>query len=93
VKFTITMNMPSGRPDNNGEHRPVHQMICDAPVQSLAEFHENIMETDFIRCRLIYTKMDARGSQYFIDRGDIVLNTMWIGKVSEFIEKEEKHES
>jgi len=71
MRFYITMNMPS-RSGNS-----IHQIIGEHHAVSLKEFHETLNDVDFIVVEEFY-KNQSGG---FYSVGEIVLNTMHIGKV------------
>jgi hypothetical protein len=71
MKFFITMNMPSR---NGGS---VHQIIGEHPASSLEEFREILNESEFVVVEEFYNKNDGT----LFSHGEIVLNTMHIGKV------------
>ncbi len=72
MKFLVTLNMPSRK----GEL--VHQVVCEHPATDLAEFMDAIQDADFIMVEEFYRKPDNAG---FFPVGEMVLNTMHIGKV------------
>lgn len=71
--FYITMNMQS-RSGN-----PTHQVVASlAGVKTLEEFLEALNGNDFLMVEEFYRKSEG-GGHYSV--GEIVLNTMHIGKV------------
>jgi hypothetical protein len=71
MKFFITMNMPSR---SGGS---VHQIIGEHPADSLEEFSDILNENEFVLVEEFYNKNDGT----MFSHGEIVLNTMHIGKV------------
>lgn len=72
MKFLITMNMQS-RSGN-----PTHQVICRVyGAEDLSDLHEMLGQVDFIRAEEFYRKQEGG----FYSVGEILLNTMHIGKV------------
>jgi hypothetical protein len=71
MRFYITMNMPSRSGSN------IHQIIAEHPARSLDEFNEILSDSEFVVVEEFYRKQE--GSFYSV--GDIILNTMHIGKV------------
>lgn len=65
------MNMPSR---NGGS---VHQIIGEHPANSIEEFSEILNESEFVVVEEFYNKNDGT----LFSHGEIVLNTMHIGKV------------
>jgi len=83
VKFLITMNMPSAA--NN----LVHQMICDYAVSSIEEFLDELNGEDFLIFNQFYREQDrTTGKTYWTEKGQMILNTSFIGKVQIFFERD-----
>lgn len=78
MRLLFTLNMPSG--SNN----LVHQVIADYSVKSLDEIAKILSERDFIVVKQLY-----RVKTKWIDRGDIVLNTVHVGKVAQWLDNAE----
>lgn len=74
MRFYITMNMPA----RSGS--AIHQIICEHSANSLVEFTELLNEEEFVVVEEFYRRQ-TDGGYYSV--GDIVLNTMHIGKVKE----------
>ena len=72
MRFFVTLNMPSRK----GEL--VHQVVCEHPAGSMEEFLEAVRENDFIIVEEFYRKPESAG---FFPVGQLILNTMHIGKV------------
>ncbi len=72
MRFLVTLNMPSRK----GEL--VHQVVCEHPASSLAEFMDALQEADFVMVEEFYRKPESAG---FFSVGAMILNTMHIGKV------------
>lgn len=75
MRLLFTLNMPSG--SNN----LVHQVIADYPVKSLDEIAKILSERDFIVVRQLY-----RMKTKWTDRGDLILNTVHVGKVAQWLD-------
>lgn len=83
MKFLITMNMPSA--SNN----LVHQVICDYQVGSIEEFLDELNGEDFLLFTQFYREQDRNtGKTYWIEKGQMVLNTSVVGKVQVFFERD-----
>lgn len=76
----ITMNMPSA------QGYLVHQVTVEHPAADIDEFLRELNETDFVCATQLYRKKDPRGEVHWEDRGRIILNSVHIGKVQEFVE-------
>ncbi|MDI9407635.1 MAG: hypothetical protein QM523_00140 [Candidatus Pacebacteria bacterium] len=75
MRFQITMNMPS----KNGS--PVHQIIGESNVNSLAEFIDLMDKSLFVVVREIYRDQET-GDYYPV--GDVAINPSVIGKIKVF---------
>jgi hypothetical protein len=78
LRLLFTLNMPSA--SNN----LVHQVIAECPIKSLDEIAKILSERDFIVVKQLY-----RMKTKWIDRGDIVLNTVHVGKVAQWLDNAE----
>lgn len=74
--FHFTMNMST----RGGS--PVHQVIGDAPVNSLDELLDLMAEGDFLIVTEFYVEHEG-GKRSLTDKGPIALNPMFIGKIKE----------
>lgn len=81
ARFLITMHMPPANP-----HLLVHQVIADHPAENMSEFCDILNDSAFIVVRQYYFVTEKRGvgDRGWQDRGDLILNTEHIGKVSLF---------
>ena len=86
MKILITMNMPSA------SGYAVHQVTVETECTNLREFYSLMNKQEFVMCRLYYRKPGYAGETIWEDKGDIVLNTAHIGKVQEFLEREQDYE-
>lgn len=86
MKLLITMNMPSA------SGYAVHQVTVETECKSLHEFYELMNQQEFVMCRLYYRRPGYSGETLWDDKGEIVLNTAHIGKVQEYVEKEQDYE-
>lgn len=78
MRFLFTMNMPPGSGNNL-----VHQVIADHESESPRELCEAMNDEPFIVVRQFYLETDySTGEHTWKDRGEVVLNTAHIGKVS-----------
>lgn len=69
------MNMPSAKGN------PVHQLSVEHKSKDVKDFWAALSDNEFIICTLLY-KVDGE----FIDRGQVILNTSWVGKAQELID-------
>jgi hypothetical protein len=75
------------------EGRLVHQITADIEVPNLEHLCRLMNRDEFIYGRQWYKrKNEMTGESYWQDRGDIIINTAHIGRISEFIEKEEDYD-
>jgi hypothetical protein len=78
ARFLMTMHMPTG----SSQHL-VHQVIGDHAAADLNEFAEELNNLAFVVVRQFYyfhnRETNERGWR---DRGDLILNTEYIGKVT-----------
>ena len=79
ARFLITMHMPAGSSANL-----VHQVTMDHEAVDLAEFCAVLNDNAFIVGRQFYYLNDKQTGEKlgWRDRGDLILNTNHIGKVS-----------
>ena len=82
MRFQLTLNMPSH------EGRPVHQITCDHPAESLKAFMDVLSTSDFIHVEEFYKFGNKKGDADYDPRrktdlehkGSIVISTSLIGK-------------
>lgn len=86
MKLLITMNMPSA------SGYMVHQITVETESRDLREFNSLINRQDFVFCRLYYRRPGYAGETIWDDKGDIILNTAHIGKVQEYLERDQDYE-
>lgn len=84
MRFLVTMNMPSA------QGFLVHQVTVEHKCESCEQFCEELNDNEFVVARLLYRQKSHHGELYWIDRGDIVINTSHIGKVQEFVDIEKE---
>ena len=85
ARFLITMHMPTGTSENL-----VHQVIGDSPEETLGQFCDALNDSAFIVVRQYYFMNDRRsGERGWRDRGELILNTNHIGKVSVYYDPTE----
>jgi hypothetical protein len=78
LKFLLTMNMPAHRGG------PIHQITCEHPAKSLAEFCEALEKNEFVVVEEFYRDAEApQGTNPFFSVGYTALNYRVIGKVKE----------
>lgn len=78
MKFLLTMNMPAY---SGG---PIHQIICEYPAKSVADFCEALERHDFIVIEEFYREKDVpTGADAYYSVGLVGLNHRVIGKVKE----------
>jgi len=87
MKFLFTMNMPSA------QGYAVHQLTGEHSAASCDDLKFVLNNTDFVIVRQYYRKKAEDGSHYWDDRGDLIVNVQHIGKVQEFIERENHDEA
>ena len=80
MRFLVTMNMPS----ING--MDTHQLTLEHPVSSQEEMCALLNKQEFLIFRMFYRRQNQDGEIWFQDRGEIIVNTSWIGKAQEFID-------
>jgi len=80
MRFLVTMNMPS----ING--MDTHQLTLEHPVSSQEEMCALLNKQEFLIFRMFYRRQNQDGEIWFQDRGEIIVNTHWIGKAQEFID-------
>ena len=73
MRFIITMNMPTRTPGTL-----IHQIICDYPVNDLAEFIQALSSNDFILVDEYY--IDPTSKSYY-HVGQVAINYRYVGKV------------
>ena len=84
MRFVFTLNMPSFK--NN----LVQQIIGDYPVETFEQMVEALNNEGFIEVRQFYHVVHRNGEREWQYKGPIILNTYHIGKVQEFIAKDEE---
>lgn len=80
MRLLITMNMPSAK------GYAVHQLTVDHKAKTLKEFWDALQDNEFIMADLLYKIRNDDLTEYWGDRGPIIINTSHIGKVQEFFE-------
>ena len=83
ARFLITMNMPPANPNYL-----VHQVTADHAAENLDEFCDELNSNAFIVVRQFYFVTEKRGvgPHGWQDRGDLIINTDHVGKVTLFYE-------
>ena len=82
ARFLMTMHMPTG----SSEHL-VHQVIGDHAAADLNEFADELNNNAFVVVRQFYYMHNRQTNERgWRDRGDLILNTDFIGKVAVYIE-------
>lgn len=88
MRFLFTLNMPPGNLDRVLDHRNispkfVHQVIGDHKSESCEELAEEMNDKQFIVVRQWYYDTDRQtGEKSWVDRGELILNTNQVGKIS-----------
>lgn len=78
MKFLLTMNMPA----RSGV--PIHQIICDYPAESVADFCDALERHDFLVVEEFYRNSEAGPNvDSYYSVGLTALNHRYIGKVKE----------
>lgn len=80
MRFLITMNMPSAKGYS------VHQITVEHDSKSITNFWNYLQDNEFIMANLMYKIRNDDLSEYWEDRGPLIINTAHIGKVQELIE-------
>lgn len=80
MRFLITMNMPSAKGYS------VHQITVEHDSKSINNFWNYLQDNEFIMANLMYKIRNDDLSEYWEDRGPLIINTAHIGKVQELIE-------
>jgi hypothetical protein len=80
MRFLATLNMPGV----NGTD--THQLTFDHPSNSQEELCALLNRQEFIIFRMFYRRQNMDGEIWFQDRGEIIINTSWIGKIQEYID-------
>jgi hypothetical protein len=88
ARFLITMHMPAGSSANL-----VHQVTLDHEAADLAEFCMVLNDNAFVVGRQHYFTTDKQTGEKlgWRDRGELILNTNHIGKVSLYFDGEAQH--
>lgn len=76
------MNMP------NANGMEIHQLTLEYPVATQAELCALLNKQEFITFRIFYRRKSLDGEVWWQDRGDIIINTAWIGKAQEYFEQD-----
>jgi len=84
MRFVFTLNMPSFK--NN----LVQQIIGDYPAGSFEAMVDALNEKEFICIAQFYHVVHRNGDREWQYKGPIILNTFHIGKVQEFVAKEDQ---
>jgi hypothetical protein len=74
------MNMPS----TNG--MDTHQLTLEYPVVSQEEMCAILNRQEFVIFRMFYRRQNQDGEIWWQDRGEIIINTSFVGKAQEFID-------
>lgn len=80
MRFLITMNMPSAKGYS------VHQVTVEHEAKTMKDFWNVLQDNEFIMPTLMYKIRNDDLSEYWEDRGPLIINTSHIGKVQEFID-------
>jgi len=84
LRYVFTLNMPSFK--NN----LVQQIIGDYPVDTVEAMCDALNEDSFIVVRQFYHIIHRNGEHDWKYKGPMIINTQHIGKVQEFIDKEDE---
>lgn len=84
MRFVFTLNMPSFK--NN----LVQQIIGDHPSASVEDMCEILNSENFVVVKQFYNVQSRVGGRDWEYKGPIILNTYHIGKVQEFLAKDEE---
>ena len=79
MRYLLTMNMPSAK------GFLIHQLTVEHDGD-LEDFCQLLNDNEFITVRQWYQFKQPAGDSIWQDRGELVLNTSHIGKISEYIE-------
>jgi hypothetical protein len=88
TRFLITMHMPAGSSANL-----VHQVTGDHEAQTLSDFCAVLNDQAFVVIRQFYYLTDKHTGEKlgWRDRGELIINTDHIGKVSLHFDGEVQH--
>ena len=81
MKLLITMNMPS----NSG--KMVHQIIAEHPSETLEAFCNELSDNEMVIVKQLYNN-----SGTWSDRGDMIINSMHVGKVQAYVDPRNNRE-
>jgi len=82
MRFLLTLNMPSA------QGNLVHQLTVEHECPSLADFCDYMNDNEFIIVDLLYRHKLEGNNITWQEKGEIVLNTEFIGKAQEYIDNE-----
>lgn len=69
----------------------IHQLTVDHDSNSILDFYEDLNDNAFVMVKLLYRTKEG-ANFLWRDKGDLILNTEFIGKVVEFHENEREIE-
>ena len=77
MRFKITLNMPA----KSGAL--VHQILCESPINSLADMNDYLETHDFLLVDQLYVERGAGNESVLVPNGQVSLNRMVVGKIEE----------
>lgn len=80
MKYLITMNMPSS------QGFLIHQIIFEHHDDEMSIFVNRLNEEIFVYGQQFYKRQNENGESFFVDKGEIIINTAHIGKVQKYID-------
>lgn len=66
----------------SGSNELVHQVVADVPVASLNALHHVLHDKKFVSVSLMFYSRGTAGDKVWVSKGDMLINTALIGKVS-----------
>lgn len=64
----------------------VHHIILEHHDESMEHFVGRLNEDIFIYGQQYYKRVNESGESFFVDKGEIIINTAHIGKVQKYID-------
>ena len=79
MKIVITMSIPSA----TGNYS--QQIFCDFPANNMREITQRLSDVDYLLVEQIFKDgVDDYGGIIWGSKGEVILNTMLIGKIQKF---------
>jgi hypothetical protein len=79
VKIVITISIPSATGNS------AQQIFCDFPAKNMREITQRLSDIDYLLVEQIFKDgIDNDGNIIWGTKGEVILNTMLIGKIQKF---------